>query len=144
MCVVPSPRMQRTVARALSRALGLSAVTALVALSLPALASAHQTISIDALPDGGGQLTITGDTRGDLITVTVVGDAFLRGMVRRIVAALLRVGTGKASAKDLADALRANRPAFNGEAAAPRGLTLWRVPMGRPRTRKREEQDNSE
>src|SRR5436190_207631 len=61
--------MQRTVARALSRALGLSAVTALVALSLPALASAHQTISIDALPDGGGQLTITGDTRGDLITV---------------------------------------------------------------------------
>ena len=82
--------------------------------------------------------------RGDLITVTVVGDAFLRGMVRRIVAALLRVGTGKASAKDLADALRANRPAFNGEAAAPRGLTLWRVPMGRPRTRKREEQDNSE
>jgi tRNA pseudouridine38-40 synthase len=83
--------------------------------------------------------------RGDLITVTVVGDAFLRGMVRRIVAALLRVGKGKASATDLAEALRGRRPAFNGEAAAARGLTLWRVPMGPPRkTRKREEQDNSE
>jgi tRNA pseudouridine38-40 synthase len=83
--------------------------------------------------------------RGDLITVTVVGDAFLRGMVRRIVAALLRVGKGKASATDLAEALRGRRPAFNGEAAAARGLTLWRVPMGPPRkTGKREEQDNSE
>ncbi len=83
--------------------------------------------------------------RGDLITVTVVGDAFLRGMVRRIVAALLRVGHGRASAKELAEALSERRPAFHGEAAAPRGLTLWRVPMGRPRTtRKREEQDNSE
>lgn len=83
--------------------------------------------------------------RGDQITVTVVGEAFLRGMVRRIVAALLRVGHGRASANDLADALREHRPAFHGEAAAPRGLTLWRVPMGPPRkTRKREEQDNSE
>ena len=71
--------------------------------------------------------------RGDLITVTVVGDAFLKGMVRRIVAALLRVGHGRASAADLAKALGENGPAFHGEAAAPRGLTLWRVPMGPPR-----------
>jgi tRNA pseudouridine38-40 synthase len=82
--------------------------------------------------------------RGDLITVTVVGDAFLRGMVRRIVAALLRVGHGKASAGELAAALRERRPAFHGEAAAARGLTLWRVPMGPPRTRKRQEQRNIE
>jgi tRNA pseudouridine38-40 synthase len=84
--------------------------------------------------------------RGDLITVTVIGDAFLRGMVRRIVAALLRVGHGRASAEDLAQALGERRPAFNGEAAAPRGLTLWRVPIGprRHKTRKREEQDNQE
>ena len=76
--------------------------------------------------------------RGDLITVTVIGDAFLRGMVRRIVAALLRVGHGRASAADLAKALGERRPAFHGEAAAPRGLTLWRVPMGprRHETRK--------
>ncbi len=82
--------------------------------------------------------------RGDLISVTVVGDAFLRGMVRRMVAALLRVGHGKASAADLAKALKGRQPAFHGEAAPARGLTLWRVPMGPPRTRKREEQDNSE
>jgi tRNA pseudouridine38-40 synthase len=94
--------------------------------------------------------------RGELVTVTVVGDAFLRGMVRRIVAALLRVGHGRANAADVADALRKSEPAFNGEAAAPRGLTLWRVPMGRPHERRRhgeseavtdnesEEQDNQQ
>jgi tRNA U38,U39,U40 pseudouridine synthase TruA len=58
-------------------------------------------------------------------------------MVRRIVAALLRVGHGRASAEDLAQALDERRPAFNGEAAAPRGLTLWRVPMGARRHEKR-------
>ncbi|MEA2678247.1 MAG: tRNA pseudouridine38-40 synthase [Chloroflexota bacterium] len=78
--------------------------------------------------------------RGELITVTVIGDAFLRGMVRRIVAALLRVGHGKAMARDLAKALGEGHPAFHGEAAAPRGLTLWRVPMGaRHKTRKWQE-----
>jgi tRNA pseudouridine38-40 synthase len=78
--------------------------------------------------------------RGDLITVTVIGDAFLRGMVRRIVAALLRVGHGRASAEDLAEALKGRQPAFHGEAAAARGLTLWRVPMGeRHKTRNRQE-----
>lgn len=80
--------------------------------------------------------------RGDMITVTVIGDAFLRGMVRRIVAALLRVGHGRASAEDLAQALSERRPAFHGEAAAPRGLTLWRVPMGQ-RHKTRYEQDQS-
>jgi tRNA pseudouridine38-40 synthase len=80
--------------------------------------------------------------RGDLITVTVIGDAFLRGMVRRIVAALLRVGHGRASAEDLAKALGERRPAFHGEAAAPRGLTLWRVPMGeRHKTRKQQDDE---
>jgi tRNA pseudouridine38-40 synthase len=79
--------------------------------------------------------------RGDLITVTVVGDAFLKGMVRRIVAALLRVGLGRASAADLARALAESRPAFHGEAAAPRGLTLWRVPMGPPRKTRNRQND---
>lgn len=78
--------------------------------------------------------------RGDLITITVIGDAFLRGMVRRMVAALMRVGHGRASAEDLAKALGERRPAFHGEGAAPRGLTLWRVPMGpRHKTRKQQE-----
>jgi tRNA U38,U39,U40 pseudouridine synthase TruA len=88
-----------------------------------------------------------------MITIRVVGDAFLRGMVRRIVAALLRVGQGTASADDVRRQLAAKAPAWHGEMAPARGLTLWKVPMGPPherRTRnettdKREqEQDNQE
>ena len=67
---------------------------------------------------------------GDMITIVVVGDAFLRGMVRRIVAALIRVGGGHAGAADVAAALTSRKPAFEGEAAPARGLTLWNVPMG--------------
>jgi hypothetical protein len=52
------------------------------------------------------------------------------------------VGHGRASAEDLAKALGERRPAFHGEAAAPRGLTLWRVPMGeRHRTRKQQDDE---
>jgi tRNA pseudouridine38-40 synthase len=68
--------------------------------------------------------------RGDLITIEVVGDAFLRQMVRRMVAALLRVGHATATAADLVDALESSAPAFAGEAAPAHGLVLWRVPMG--------------
>ncbi len=67
---------------------------------------------------------------GSMITVKVIGDAFLRGMVRRMVAALLRVGTGRATREEIAVALAAGpKPAFAGEAAPPQGLVLWRVPM---------------
>lgn len=68
--------------------------------------------------------------RGQLITVIVVGDAFLRQMVRRIVAALVRVGRGSAQRADVAQALDGRRPAFNGDTAPAHGLILWRVPMG--------------
>ena len=67
--------------------------------------------------------------QGSMITVTVVGDAFLRGMVRRIVAALIRVGRGAATVAEIAAAVESNRPAFAGEAAPAHGLVLWRVPM---------------
>lgn len=68
--------------------------------------------------------------RGRVITITVVGTAFLRGMVRRIVAALIRVGHGETSLEAIRGALGSTAPAFEGEAAPARGLTLWRVPMG--------------
>jgi len=68
--------------------------------------------------------------RGEQITVVVVGTAFLRGMVRRMVAALIRVGRGQATADDVRRALQGARPAFKGEAAPARGLVLWDVPMG--------------
>jgi tRNA pseudouridine38-40 synthase len=68
---------------------------------------------------------------GRVITVTLKGDAFLRQMVRRLVAALLRVGRGRATAADLTAALaRPDRPAFAGGMAPARGLCLWRVTEG--------------
>jgi len=69
-------------------------------------------------------------SEGDMITIVVIGDAFLRGMVRRIAAALIRVGNGQAGVADVAAALASRKAAFSGEAAPARGLTLWNVPMG--------------
>jgi tRNA pseudouridine38-40 synthase len=71
---------------------------------------------------------------GALITINVVGDAFLRQMVRRVVAALLRVGHGRATPAEVADALaRPLQPAFGGETVAARGLCLAKVTLGRPK-----------
>jgi tRNA pseudouridine38-40 synthase len=69
--------------------------------------------------------------RGRTITIDVGGDAFLRQMVRSIVAALLRVGSGDATAQDVAAALRARDRAFAGAVAPPHGLCLRRVIFGR-------------
>lgn len=71
---------------------------------------------------------------GRLITIDVVGDAFLRQMVRSIVAALLRIGRGEATAEDLEAALRSPGRAFAGAIAPPHGLCLRRVVLGRPQT----------
>lgn len=64
---------------------------------------------------------------GHTITIDVTGDAFLRQMVRRIVAALLRVGRGEATAQDVVTALRSPGQAFAGATAPPHGLCLRRV-----------------
>ncbi|MBA2557864.1 MAG: tRNA pseudouridine(38-40) synthase TruA [Chloroflexi bacterium] len=64
---------------------------------------------------------------GRTITIDVVGDAFLRQMVRSIVAALLRVGHGKATTEDIRTALNAPSRAFAGQVAPARGLCLRRV-----------------
>jgi len=68
---------------------------------------------------------------GALVTIDVRADAFLRGMVRRMVAALLAVGAGKIAEGAVAAELAERRPAFGGAAAPARGLTLRRVVMGR-------------
>ena len=72
--------------------------------------------------------------RGRTITIDVIGDAFLRQMVRSIVAALLRVGRGESVAEDVAAALGSQRRAFAGAVAPPQGLCLRRVVLGRPDT----------
>jgi tRNA pseudouridine38-40 synthase len=74
---------------------------------------------------------------GSLITIDVRADAFLRGMVRRIVAALLAVGKGQLDPSAVPGLLTAGRPALRGAAAPARGLCLRRVVMGRGRERNR-------
>ena len=65
--------------------------------------------------------------RGDLVEVRVTGDAFLRGMVRSIVAVLLEAGRARLSAGDVGTLLGARTRALDGRAAPARGLTLERV-----------------
>ncbi|HXG25769.1 MAG TPA: tRNA pseudouridine(38-40) synthase TruA [Candidatus Binatia bacterium] len=68
---------------------------------------------------------------GSMITIDVRADAFLRGMVRRIVAVLLAVGKGKLEASAVPGLLTAGKPALGGAAAPARGLCLRRVVLGR-------------
>jgi tRNA pseudouridine38-40 synthase len=68
---------------------------------------------------------------GSLVTIDVRADAFLRGMVRRIVATLLAVGTGKLEVSAVSGLLAAGRPALAGASAPARGLCLRRVVLGR-------------
>jgi tRNA pseudouridine38-40 synthase len=72
---------------------------------------------------------------GNGITIDVRADAFLRGMVRRIVAALIAVGDGRIGEGDITAALGRPEPAFRGAAAPARGLTLRRVALGRRTSR---------
>jgi tRNA pseudouridine38-40 synthase len=71
--------------------------------------------------------------QGSLVTIDVRADAFLRGMVRRMVATLLDVGQGKMKETEVREALAARTPARNGAAAPARGLCLRRVVVGRYR-----------
>ena len=80
---------------------------------------------------------------GELVTIDVRADAFLRGMVRRMVAALLEVGKGKMTETEVAAALADTRPALAGAAAPARGLCLRHVALGR-RRRRQENGDNEE
>jgi tRNA pseudouridine38-40 synthase len=68
---------------------------------------------------------------GRLVTIDVRADAFLRGQVRRMIAALLEVGRGTMDEVGLRAALAAPGPALNGAAAPAKGLSLRRVVIGR-------------
>jgi tRNA pseudouridine38-40 synthase len=69
--------------------------------------------------------------QGALVTIDVRADAFLRGMVRRMVAVLLEVGHGKMTEEEVREAIAARTPARNGAMAPARGLCLRRVVLGR-------------
>ncbi len=68
---------------------------------------------------------------GSVVTIDVRADAFLRGMVRRIVAVLLEVGRGTLMEEEVGALLAARRPALQGATAPARGLCLTRVVLGR-------------
>ncbi len=71
---------------------------------------------------------------GRLVTIDVRADAFLRGMVRRMVALLLEAGLGKMDAAAVQAAIVAGGPALDGGAAPAKGLCLRRVAYGRRST----------
>jgi tRNA pseudouridine38-40 synthase len=78
--------------------------------------------------------------QGHLVTIDVAGDAFLRQMVRSIVAALIRIGMGRATAEDLVGELHSPGRAFDGAVVPAQGLCLRRVAIGpSPRTRNTKE-----
>jgi tRNA pseudouridine38-40 synthase len=79
--------------------------------------------------------------KGQLLTIDVRADAFLRGMVRRIVAVLLEVGAGKLDEAAVAAALADGRPASHGASAPARGLCLRRVVLGRRGRQQGEHED---
>jgi tRNA pseudouridine38-40 synthase len=67
------------------------------------------------------------EEKGDELCFRVVGDGFLRGMVRALVGTLVEVGTGKRSAEEFA-ALLTGRPRPQAGPTAPaHGLVLERV-----------------
>jgi len=68
---------------------------------------------------------------GRLVTIDVRAEAFLRGMVRRMVAVLLEVGLGKMEATTIRAALAGPGPAFDGASVPAKGLCLRRVALGR-------------
>jgi len=68
---------------------------------------------------------------GRLVTIDVRADAFLRGMVRRMVAALLEVGLGRTEETAVRAALAETGPALDGASAPAKGLCLRRVALGR-------------
>jgi len=68
---------------------------------------------------------------GRLVTIDVRADAFLRGMVRRMVAVLLEVGQGTMEIDAVRSALAGPGPALHGAMAPAKGLCLRRVALGR-------------
>lgn len=71
------------------------------------------------------QLSLT--RQGDLLSIQVYADRFLKHMVRAIVGTLVEVGHGKRKPESLTDILAAKDRRIAGRTAPPQGLFLVRV-----------------
>jgi tRNA pseudouridine38-40 synthase len=73
--------------------------------------------------------SVIGDlpTGGELLTYEIVGDGFLRHMVRAIVGTLVEVGRGRRPAEWMAEVLASRNRALAGQTAPPHGLVLASV-----------------
>jgi tRNA pseudouridine38-40 synthase len=69
--------------------------------------------------------------QGRLVTIDVRADSFLRGQVRRMVAALIEVGLGRQDESTVRSALAGPAPAFGGISVPAKGLCLRHVAIGR-------------
>jgi tRNA pseudouridine38-40 synthase len=91
----------------------------------------HDFAAFGTPPDGGSTWRRVTDVgvarRGALVEIRLTADAYLRRMVRSMVAVLVRVGRGELKAADLRRLVDDRRRALHGEAAPARGLTLERV-----------------
>jgi len=81
--------------------------------------------------------------RGNLVEIRVTAKAFLKRMVRGIVAVLLEVGRGRLAPEAVTELLDRPGRALDGRAAPARGLTLERViyPSARSTTERRTTND---
>ena len=70
------------------------------------------------------------EEEGDLFRLTVVGNAFLRHQVRRMVGVLIDVGRGQSSPADVAEAVAGRAGAVRPRRVPPQGLVL--VAVGYP------------
>jgi tRNA pseudouridine38-40 synthase len=64
---------------------------------------------------------------GNVIEIELVADAFAHNMVRSIVGALIKVGAGRATPKDVAQALKSRSRAHPFKVVTPEGLSLIEV-----------------
>ena len=67
---------------------------------------------------------------GRTVTIDVRADAFLRGMVRRMVACLVEAGLGKIDEETVRSALAGPGPALDGASVPAKGLCLRHVAFG--------------
>lgn len=67
------------------------------------------------------------EERADHLIITIIGEGFLRHMVRNIVGTLLEVGSGRRSVEEFKEALLARDRSTGGATAPPHGLKLRKV-----------------